>query len=363
MKYRFFDWAFLAIVLIAVLVLFAFFFERIPTQNNTLAMDWKAIWPSFRDGNLQYLPVIGGLRFPPWSVIPFLPLGFLSMQASWGILAGIGILILVISVPRVNSKIIYWLSIFLLVISFPALRNIADGNMENIVVGGVLLSIYGYDKKNVFALAAGILIATIKIQEVTLLLLVVAFYLFLTWHPGDYLKLGVILTGIIGLSLIYRGKDWLAAVFGQNYQQYTGSIIDISITAALKRLGFVPPSIIWLVWITILGCFLYIAWRSRPALSREKVGMLVAGSLLLAPYAAGNSVLSVLAIGIIPLFQANQLWGGFLIALIDLPFLWSKDMLFNYQAYYWTAIVLVTWISLAWRCIFTVIQEERCQGR
>jgi hypothetical protein len=82
-------------------------------------------------------------------------------------------------------------------------------------------------------------------------------------------------------------------------------------------------------------------------------GMLMAGSLLIAPYAAGNSVLSVFAIGIIPLFQSNLLLGGILIALINLPFLWSTDMLFNFQSYYWTALVFITWIILARKCLST----------
>ncbi len=79
--------------------------------------------------------------------------------------------------------------------------------------------------------------------------------------------------------------------------------------------------------------------------------MLIAGSLLIAPYAAGNSVLSVLAIGLIPLLQANRLLGGILIVLVNLPYLWSSDLLYNFQAYYWTVVIFITWAFLAWRCL------------
>jgi len=361
MRYKFSDLAILAVSLLTVLVLFAVFFEQIPTQNNSLAMDWKTFWLSIRGGDLQYWP-IDGLRFPPWSLVPLLPLGFLPMQTSWGILAGVGVFILVASVPRIKSKAFYWLSILLLVISFPTIRNIVDGNMENLVVGGVLLILYGYSKNNLYAVVIGILIATIKLQEVSLLLVVVALYVLLTWAPRKWLKMGLCLAGAIGLSLIWRGQSWLVALFGLNYLKYTDSIIDMSVSAALRRLGFIPSFVITLIWIAILGITLFVAWKSRPTLSREKAGMLIAASLLIAPYAAGNSVLSVLAIGVIPLFQANRLLGGIFIALVNLPFLWSTDMLYNFQAYYWTVVVFLIWAFLAWSCFSTPSQHKAVEN-
>ena len=361
MRYKFLDLAFLAISLMTVLILFAVFFEQIPTQNNTLAMDWKTSWASIRGGDLQYWP-IDGLRFPPWSLVPLLPLGLLPMQTAWGILAGVGVFILVASVPRIGSKPVYWLSILLLVISFPSIRNIADGNMENLVVGGVLLILYGYSSKHLYAVVIGILLATIKLQEVTLLLVVVALYVLMTWTPRNWLKMGLWLTGAIALSLMWRGQSWFVALFGLNYQKYTNSIIDISVSAALRRLGFIPSFVITLFWIAILGITLFVAWKSRTTLSREKAGMLIAGSLLIAPYAAGNSVLSVLAIGMIPLFQSNRLLGGIFIALVNLPFLWSTDTLYNFQAYYWTVVVFLIWAVLAWRCLSVASQQKAIEG-
>ena len=361
MRYKFLDWAFLAISFLTVLILFAVFFEQIPTQNNTLAMDWKTSWASIRGGDLQYWP-IDGIRFPPWSLVPLLPLGLLPMQTAWGILAGVGVFILVASVPRIGSKPVYWLSILLLVISFPSIRNIADGNMENLVVGGVLLILYGYSSKHLYAVVIGLLLATIKLQEVTLLLVVVALYVFMTWTPRNWLKMGLGLTAAIALSLMWRGQSWFVALFGLNYLKYTNSIIDISVSAALGRLGFIPSFVITLFWIAILGITLFVAWKSRTTLSREKAGMLIAGSLLIAPYAAGNSVLSVLAIGMIPLFQSNLLLGGILIALVNLPFLWSTDVLYNFQAYYWTAVVLLVWAVLAWRCLSAASQLKEDEG-
>jgi hypothetical protein len=80
--------------------------------------------------------------------------------------------------------------------------------------------------------------------------------------------------------------------------------------------------------------------------------MLIAGSLLIAPYAAGNNILTLLAIGVIPLFQEKPWTGLIFIALINLPFLFTSDMLYQ-QAYYWTVTVFLIWAVLSWRVYHT----------
>ncbi len=77
--------------------------------------------------------------------------------------------------------------------------------------------------------------------------------------------------------------------------------------------------------------------------------MLIAASLLLAPYAAGDSVLTVLAIGIIPLFQARPRTGLILIAFVDLQYVLPRDFLFQYSAFYWTAMLITCLGIWAWR--------------
>jgi len=350
-----------ALSIVTVIILFAVFFSQIPTQHNTLAMDWKTEWAAIRQGNLQYLSV-DGIRFPPWSMVPLLPLGFLPMQAAWGILAGMGVMILVASVPETRPKPLYWVSVLLVVISFPTVRNIVDGNMENIVVAGVLLILMGYSSERVPILVIGLLLATIKLQEVTLLLVVLVIYVLRSWKPSTMLKAGLSITALIGLSLLWRGKGWFEAVFGLNYQKYTNSIIDISLTGALSRIGITSPIVSTSLWIAIAVCSVLVAWKSRMLLTREKAGMLIAASLLTAPYAAGNSVLSVLAIGLIPYFQSNRLLGGFFILLVNLPYLWSVGTLYAYQSIFWSALVFLFWIVLARRCLAMARASDPPQG-
>ena len=324
------------------------FFQMLPIENTTLAMDWKTEWGAMRGGNLHYQPA-EGVRFPPWSLLPFLPLGLLPMKTAWGILAGISIYLVAASVPRIQPTRVYLVSVLLAVTSFASIRNIVDGNFEAVVVAGVALLIYAYRNENIALLALGLIVATIKIQVVTLLILILLVYILFAWQKWKWLKAGVLTGAVILPSLIWRGKDWYIAVFGANYDKYTNSIIDISLSAALTRLEVIPPGFISLALILILAITIAVAWKTRPSLSHDKAGFFIAASLLLAPYAAGNSVLSLLVIGIIPLFQTRPWLVGSLLVFFNLPYFWTTEFLYNYQAYYWTSLVFITWVILTWR--------------
>ena len=64
--------------------------------------------------------------------------------------------------------------------------------------------------------------------------------------------------------------------------------------------------------------------------------------LLLSPYAAGDSFLTVLAIGLIPPIVSGNLWAILLLLLADLPYLASRGLLFYQSANYWTIVLILT---------------------
>ena len=99
-------------------------------------------------------------------------------------------------------------------------------------------------------------------------------------------------------------------------------------------------------WLALAGLVLVYAWRSGNAFSREKAAALVAASLLLAPYAAGNSYLTVLAVGIIPLVIVWNPLAVVLLILTDLPYFANRQIQYDWSANYWTAL-LIFWIALA----------------
>ena len=217
--------------------------------------------------------------------------------------------------------------------------------------------LYGFNARSGAALAVGLLLATMKPQEVALLAGVLFLQMMLTWPPRRWIPVAGALVLIIGLSLWWQGKGWWMALTGDNYSVYTRSLIDISLNAAYQRLGIVPAWAAPLSVAAIIGITLAAIWKREGAFSREEAGLLIAASLLAAPYAAGNSVLTLLAIGIIPLFRKRRWLGGLLAILISLPFLFSQDVLYHYQAYYWTLVTFLAWV------VFVLATLRDAKGR
>jgi hypothetical protein len=335
---------FSALVFLATGALLVSLFNRLPIEGTTLAIDWQAIHAALEGGVPHYG---GGLAFfiAPWDAVLIAPLGLLSMRTGWGVLSFLTLAVTVVSVPRVPQKWRYWLAIVLLVLSFPSLRHMVDGEMEALVIGGAVLMVYAYRARRPVWLALGLLLALAKPQDSLLLVVAVGLYALPDALRPFWLKVGAVLAVIVVPSLLWKGADWIHAVFGIREQ---GSIMDTSLHAALNRAAL-PPPLLWLMWGALLAVTLVVVWRSRPSLSREKAGMLVAASLLLSPYAAGNSLLTVLAVGVVPLFLRKPWLGGLLMVMMSLPYLFSRDLLYYGQAYYGTLTLFVCWAVFAWR--------------
>ncbi len=340
----------LAICVVICAAVFVGFFQQIPIESGSMAIDWKKIWPAIEGGSVRY--AAGIIMNPPWSALLVAPLGLLSMQASWGLLAFLTILVLVLSVPRIRQRRRYLLSILLLVMSFPALRHMIDGNFEGLIIVGALLIVYGYNQRLSLALAAGVLLIASKPQSGTLLIGVIGLYgLLKLREPSErrfWFTTAIAIAVVAIPFLAWKGGEWLNAMLSIPERS---SIMDVSMMASLNRTGIVPSSLTLLIWLAFILANVVIAWRTRFTLNREKAAMFIAASLLIAPYASGNSILTVMAVGVIPLFQVRPRLGLILIFMIDCLFLWNKDMLFYYQAYFQDLTLLTIWAVLAWRAL------------
>jgi len=338
------QWALLGLVLVVLGAGFALFFNQLPIEGTSLAIDWRGI----QTGLNRVVRYGSGVRNPPWSLAILLPLRYLPMQASWGVWNFITLLILLLSVPRHPRRTRFWLGVLLLIVSYPALRLMADGNLDPLTIAGALLCVAGYRTRHTLVLAAGILLVSTKPQAAVLLLVVLGVSILLTWPVRAWLRLGAALAVVVIPCLLWRGPEWIDAVFSIEQR---GSLMDVSLWSTLTRAGLpeVPRAALWLA---VLGLTLLVAWQSRPGFSRYKAAMLIAASLLIAPYSAGNTVIAVLAVGLIPLFQARPGLGLLLIGLIDLPILIPADVLLVCFGYYSTVLLLLLWaamIAQIWR--------------
>ena len=326
---------------IVVGIVFALFFEQMPIRVAAPALDWNGIWQSLSH-NLEYKAEYG-LYNPPWTALVLLPLGWLPMAASWGIVIYVTLLVLVISVPHTSEKWLYWLSILLLVISYPTIRNIVDGNLEAETIIGVLLILYAYRHQRAVLLAVGILLATAKPQVTLLFMPVLGLYMLRTMTPRLWLKTGGIIGLVVMLSLIWRGGAWLDTL---QYTYQSGTVIDASLMARLNDLGWFPPVVNWILWLAIIILTLYTVWFGHRTITREKAGLLIAASLLIAPYS--SNVLTLVAIGTIPFFQKYRRFGLAIMIALILQTLFNRSDFYYSLAYYTGTFLLIMWAALLW---------------
>ncbi len=344
--------SFIVSVLIAG-YLFIMLFRLLPVENTSLGLDWRTLWNSVCRGRVVYARPenqIGGMFTPPWGVLFLLPFGFISFEASWGLISLLSIVGLVFSVPKKHGRLDI-VGIVLLALSFPSLRNLADGNLGGIVVGGIALVVWGYNTQNIYAFAAGLLLATLKPQETWLLCGSVVALTFREWSLATRRRTFLLAGGVVLFSMALWGDQWIRALFvGRSHEiglsavMGRGSLIDISLSAALARLGMSGR---WIAaaWGGLFLVTIGFLWRYRSRyLTWPPVAFLVSSSMLLSPYvSSGNSFLTIVAVALIPLWQEYKLAGALALILTSLPFLASRAMLFSYQAYYWSALLLVVW--------------------
>jgi len=316
----------------------------LPIEGTSLGIDWRGIWLDIQGGIPRYSR---GLRNPPWSLLPVLPLGFLSFKSGWALLVLATLAVEVISVPRKKSKRIDLPVTFFLITSYHSIRNIADGNLEFLTIAGVLLMLYAYPKQNPWFLASGFLLASAKPQETWLLLAILCLFVLRTWRLDQMLPAAIGVFIIVSIFMLWVGSEWINALSGIEAR---GSIMDISLLATFSRLRW-PSIVVWAIWIAIFGITLYIAYSTGYGLDRCKAALLISASLLLSPYAAGNSLLAINAIGVVAFFRSQPKFALALAILTNLPYLHAAypGFWYSYGAYYTTFVLFVAWCIFAWK--------------
>jgi hypothetical protein len=146
--------------------------------------------------------------------------------------------------------------------------------------------------------------------------------------------------------MLWRGEGWLGAVFGRNYAHYTGGLLDISLSGTLTRLGM-PPIVTGSAIILVTLISLVSAWRARYALSRELIGLLIIGSILISPYTTDYSVVTPIAIALTTFYLKRPLMGLILFGFVNAPFFMTRDFLWYNQATYYTGVMALLWLALA----------------
>jgi hypothetical protein len=342
-------------VIIMGFVAFLSFFSRLNIDDTTLGIDVEV--GVFRGWTIDYEATDRNrIMNPPWSLLFLVPYGAMSFRTAWALMAYLTMLSLIISVPRLRKLGFSTLSLLLVVLSLPALRVIVDGNPEYMVTAGALFTVWGYHQKYPWLVALGVLMVSYKPQSSILLIFVLGVSMLRTWPVRSWIQslIGVLM--VVVPTLLWKGSDWWANVQASETQ---GSIVDSALRTSLARTGMFPNWVGWILSVIIVLVTLWVCLRTRPDITRERAGMLIAAMLLVSPYAAGNSAMSIYAVGAIPLFVKSWRWGLPLIvganALYIMFLTGQTEWLFNYSAYYWTGFFLLSWIILG----VYVYQHER----
>lgn len=345
----------LAVFLILVAaILLAFGLSLLPVEDSGMAIDWKQFWTATHSFQSNYSST--GLRVPPWTLPLIWVFTIFPFNVSWGLAACATLALLVASVPSAVGKKRWLIGLLVIATSYLTLRQVADGNLEAFVLAGILLLLASLRRKNPWLLAIGILLAATKIQETWLLLIATAVVVAMVWSRRAVIR-ALLITFAFSLPfLFWKGGEWINEIVTS---PYPGTIVDSSLGATLARLA-APNYLYWILWLAIAATTLYVLVHRGPRIERMEAGLLIAASLLLAPYAAGNSALVPLAIGVIPLLQRRVFLGLGLVVLYDLPYLalTRPDLRATSESNYWTFVLLVTWIALA----FVLYRSERARA-
>lgn len=345
---RWADWA-AAGVLLAGGVGFVVLAARLPALETLLfGYDWHNYWAMFQSGR----PVYSGVDIfnPPWTILMLWPLAALPFRESWAVFTLLSLAILVGSLPRRPAGRLDLAAAGLLFSNYWVLRTLADGNLPAVVVAGCGLLWLGWRASSPAALAAGVLLVTAKYQESWLVVGGLGVLVLKTWPARRWAPAVLLILALAGPSLIWLGADWFhnlfpaAALSGAVDRMHS----NITLLAALRRAGW-PASAQIALWAGVLAVTLVSVSRRPRAFSRGRLGLWVAASLLLAPYATGSSLTTLWAAAVLPLARTHWAlavlsaavgWGPFLTGLLGGGSGWPDDALTVILAGVWLVQVV-----------------------
>lgn len=328
--------------------------QFLPLNDAAYGFDWRVyFWGALKTGWPNY-HVVDGLFNPPWTMLMLLPLGVLPFRVGWSLIALFTIAVLVLSVPRrSNGRLDIGLTLALLC-SHWTLRQLVDGNLAGFVIAGYLLLLNGWRVASAWQIAAGILLVTAKYQEAWLTLMVLAIFMLRHWPWRRWVKAGLMVAAVAVPCLVLLGADWLQVLLPQSADGQTQFLSNIDPNwpiislAALQIVAGVPEWVRWGLWLLVLSVTIACVIKARGDFSVSLVGCLLTASVLLAPYASGMSLTTVLAIGVAPLLRRHLLTGLALLAFSYGPLVtFVLGVAYDWPHVTQMAYLLAVWCALA----------------
>ena len=266
------------ILLLAVgLGLLLWALSHLAASQAFFALDWSNFWKSSHGLRIDYSS--SHSVHPPWIIALVWPLTLWRFPFSWSLSLLLTLAVLAFSVPRGESASRWAGGLLLLVLSYPALRQLTDFNFEALLIGGVLLILWALQRQSIWGLAVSLVLLSAKVQQSWLLVLVAAWWVWRHWPRRAALSgLGMALVWMLPFAL-WRGADWWQRLADF---AFFGAPHDMSLRATLLR-GGASPGLAWAVWGLVLVPSLWLAFQRIQRPTRIEAAWLVASGLLLAP--------------------------------------------------------------------------------
>jgi len=316
------------------------FLGSLSINEARFAIDWRMFWQATHNFSIDYT---GGLVFnPPWTLALLWPFTIFPLSTSWALFSFFTLACLGLFLKRQN-EIRKWSATFLLFsVSYPVLRELADGNLEIFLIAGLLLFLWAEKNQSSWGLAGSIVLLSTKFQESWLLLIAIGIFILRQWPKPKLLKTALLLAAYLIPLLIWKWQPWLVSVA----QFPVEFAFNSSLAATLARIE-IPVPLTILLWLTIfIGTLWRIGWKK---IERLEGGLLVTASMLLAPY-SGNSVLVPFVIATDQALQKRNAYTALLIVLYNVPYIFLSQIAFrvNWEYTYWCGVLFLTWILLIW---------------
>lgn len=226
------------ILLLAVgLGLLLWALSHLAASQAFFALDWSNFWKSSHGLRIDYSS--SHSVHPPWIIALVWPLTLWRFPFSWSLSLLLTLAVLAFSVPRGESASRWAGGLLLLVLSYPALRQLTDFNFEALLIGGVLLILWALQRQSIWGLAVSLVLLSAKVQQSWLLVLVAAWWVWRHWPRRAALSgLGMALVWMLPFAL-WRGADWWQRLADF---AFFGAPHDMSLRATLLRGGGVARS-------------------------------------------------------------------------------------------------------------------------
>lgn len=317
---------------------FMWHFGNVGPSQFGYARDWQMFWQATSGLRIDYSQ--GWIFNPPWALAFLWPLTLPPVYQGWGLMIFVTCILLALATPRAGSLRRWAVLLLAMLVSYPALRQLSDGNVEFLMLGGFLLLSAALMRGEAWMLAGAFVLLTTKIQESWLALAVAAIWMLAKW-PRRRALTAFALSAIFALPfLAWKGSEWLASVARfPNDSHYNSSLIH-----TLNGLG-APAWLSIAVWIAVFSATLFAIRKRVNEGPLPILGLLVTAGMLLAPY-SGNSVLLPFALGVMPLVARKPWPYALLVLLYDLPVLGDQTFRAVWEPLYWAGALAITWFVL-----------------